>query len=81
MAYPGGGHHPAGEEEVTMAESPKLKRLREVRQLLLNGRFKEKDRQAMTVADTDGRNVRLSDPDAIEVLDRRIAAEEGQGAG
>lgn len=59
-----------------MAETPKLKRLREVRQLLVNGRFTKKDRQIMTIADTDGRNVRLSDPDAVEALDRRIAEEE-----
>jgi hypothetical protein len=30
----------------------------------------------MTVADTDGRNVRLTEPDALEVLDRRIAEQE-----
>lgn len=65
---------------MTMAESPKLKRLREVRQLLVNGKFKPKELKTMTVTDTDGRNVALSEPDAVEVLDRRIAAQETEEA-
>lgn len=60
-----------------MTESQKLKRLRELRQLVVNGRFKPDQLRVMTVADTDGRNVRLDEPDAVEVLDRRIAAEQG----
>jgi hypothetical protein len=59
-------------------ESPKLKRLRELRQLLASGKFQAKELKSMTVADTDGRNVRLTEPDALDVLDRRIAEQEAQ---
>jgi hypothetical protein len=61
-------------------ESPKLKRLREIRQNLAAGKFQNKELKTMNVSDTDGRNVRLTEPDALEVLDRRIAAEEAEAA-
>lgn len=63
-----------------MTESPKLKRLKELRQLLASGKFKPKELKTMTVADTDGRNVSLNEPDALDVLDRRIAEQEAQEA-
>ena len=61
-----------------MAETNKLKRLRELRHLLVNGKFRTKELKTMTVSDTDGRNVCLTESDAPDVLDRRIAAEEAQ---
>jgi hypothetical protein len=37
--------------------------------------------EGIRVQDTDGRNVPLGDPEALAVLDRRIAAEEAAAAG
>lgn len=62
------------------AESPKLRRLRELRQLLANGRMKPQDMKRTQIADTDGSMVRLDDPGAVAALDRRIAAEEAAQA-
>lgn len=59
-----------------MAESPKLRRLRDIRQSLVDDKLTNIEKKRSLIADTDGRQVRLSDPDALEVIDRRIAAEE-----
>lgn len=61
-------------------ESPKLRRLRELRQLLVNGRITQQDMKRTQIADTDGSMVRLDDPGAVAVLDRCIAAEEAAQA-
>lgn len=61
-----------------MADSPKLKRLKEMRDRLAAGKFSDKELKESRVADTDGRMVRLADDDAAEVIARRIAVEEGQ---
>lgn len=59
-------------------ESPKLKRLRELRELAASGRIDPKKAPGMQFADTDGTMVRLSDPGAAAALDRRIAEEEAK---
>jgi hypothetical protein len=61
-----------------MTENTKLARLREIRDALADGRIKPDDAKRQFVTDTDGRTVRLSAPDAMAVLDRRIAAEEAK---
>lgn len=59
-----------------MPTEPKLRRLREMRTLLVAGKLTDTQRKQLRIADTDGRIVRLWDEDALEVIDRRIAAEE-----
>lgn len=62
-----------------MPDAKKLKRLREMRETLAAEKYSEKDLKTLRVSDTDGRVVRLGDDDALDVIDRRIAAEEVQG--
>lgn len=60
-----------------MAESTKLQRLREIRAAIESNRYTRQELKKFTVRDTDGRDVTMDASDALEVLDRRIAAEEG----
>lgn len=60
-----------------MAESGKLRRLREIRAAVAADKLTDTEKKSAVITDVDGRQVRLSDPDALEVIDRRIAAEEG----
>lgn len=62
-----------------MTESTKLQRLREMHAKLTAGKYTKPELLLFCVADTDGAMVRLNNPDALEVLDRRIAAEEAKG--
>lgn len=60
-----------------MTESAKLKRLKTIRDQLSTGKLSEQDSKTAVIFDTDGREVRLSDPDALAALNRRIVAEGG----
>jgi hypothetical protein len=60
-----------------MVESSKFKKLSDIREKLAAGQYGEKDLKQLRIADIDGRVVRLGDDDALAVVDRRIAAEEG----
>ena len=62
-----------------MAESEKLRSLRELRAAVEAGTLRQSEKAKNCIADTDGRHVRLGDPDILAVIDRRIAAEEGAG--
>lgn len=59
-----------------MPDTPKLHRLRDIRQALVDDKLSDVEKKRAVITDTDGRQVRLSDPDALAVIDRRIAAEE-----
>jgi hypothetical protein len=62
-------------------ESKKLQSLRDLRTAVDSNRLKEAERANNVIADTNGRHVRLGDPDILAVIDRRIAAEEGESPG
>lgn len=62
-----------------MADSHKLRSLREMRDNLIARRYSDNQLRELRVADTDGRIVRLADDDALQVIERRIAAEEALG--
>lgn len=55
----------------------KLDYLQKLRFKLATGQIQPRDMEGIRVQDTDGRDVALADPDALAVLDRRIAAEGG----
>ena len=62
-----------------MADSPKLRRLRQLRELVAKGKLSDAEKKGSVVTDSDGiTQIRLSDPDILAVLDRRIAAEQGR---
>jgi hypothetical protein len=61
-----------------VAESVKLRRLRELREKIARGALSSDEKKATMVNDTDGTSVRLTDPGILAALDRRIAAEEGR---
>lgn len=61
-----------------MSNQIKLNRLQNLRNLVSEGGFTEQEAKTYTITDTDGRRVSLSDPDALEVIDRRIAAEQAK---
>jgi hypothetical protein len=65
---------------MTMPDSTKLKTLRDLQFKLQTGQIRPQDMDGIHIADTDGRQVALSDPDAADVLGRRIAAEEAAAA-
>jgi hypothetical protein len=56
-------------------DSLKLKRLQTLHDLITAGRIKSEDAKDMTIADTDGSHIRLSDPEALQAIARRIQAE------
>jgi hypothetical protein len=60
-------------------DSKKLESLRDLRTAVESGRLKEAEKTSNVIADTDGRMVRLGDPDILAVIDRRIAAEQAAG--
>lgn len=59
-----------------MADSITLRRLKEIRLLIVRNKLTDDERKRLRITDVDGNLVRLDGPDAKEVLDRLIAAEE-----
>lgn len=59
-----------------MPESAKLRRLRAIRDKLSAGKLEDHELKGAVFAGVDRETVRLSDPDALEQLEARIAAEE-----
>ncbi|HEX7891458.1 MAG TPA: hypothetical protein VF522_19055 [Ramlibacter sp.] len=64
-----------------MPDSSKLQRLVEIREAMGNGSIRPEQAKRQFINDIDGRLVGLSAPDAVAVLDRRIAAEQAKAAG
>lgn len=64
---------------MTMADAAKLKRLQDLRYKLSVGKFKADELATLTIEDVDGSTMRMSDDQALAVLDRRIAAEQAAG--
>lgn len=62
-----------------MPESAKLRRLQAIRDKLAAGKLSEEELKAAVIRDIDGTDVRLSDFEALAVLDRRIAQESAGG--
>lgn len=60
-----------------MPESLTLQRLRQLLRDIETGKLTDRAKAGVWITDTDGRNVRLTDPDVRQVLERLIAAEGG----
>lgn len=52
----------------------KKKRFEDLRDLVKSGRVTKQQHGKQYIEDTDGKNVPLTDPDVLAVIERRIAA-------
>lgn len=56
----------------------KQKTLEAMRDLLKSGKAKQRDTAKMFVTDTNGDNIALSSPEALDAIERRLAEMEGE---